>query len=745
MTTTMTLSRSRFAFALRELGPGNWERFEQLASTFLSGDFDHIRTMASPSGDRGRDAQLFTTSEPTTFLQYSVTKDWKTKIRETAKRIREEFPDASLLVYVTNQTIGAEVDDLRGELRQVRSLHLDVRDHSWFLERMHKDRQREMAAVELAREVVDPIVAGDGLIDRRPSPLTSLEQRAAVVHLDLQWANEKRDKGLTKTAFEALIRSVLRDTDANRRMGRDDVKKAVRALLPSHDPNKADRNTERALEKLSTRPQGERLIRHWQKQDEFCLSHEERIRLDEHLIEADLQEQALRSEIEELIADFAVEFNVDANVDKQSAGDLVERSRRVLEAFLLGRGEAFVSAVRSGQYEDLDFRDLQDLVIKEMNGRTEKNASSVAGVIEKVVREVVTRPGEATRRHLKGLVDAYTLLAFLRETSDVQSFVQKMFSSGEIWLDTSLLLPLLSERLVDEDERQYTALLAAAREAGLQFFLTDGVLEELERQINKAKFYSVSTGVWEGSVPFLYVAYITAGQTRDGFHSWLDEFMGSERAMEDLAEFIVEEYGIQLRSLADQVARAQDDLRHAVQEAWIEVHEKRRSAARLEEHLTRRLANHDVENYLGVIVHRSGTDNHFGYTSWWMTLDRAAHGIEEMLGERLGRSTPRSPVMSPDFLSSYLAFGPVRQKLSKDNEQRLPITLSQGMTEYFSPEVLAEAERIRQDAANLSGRRLRRRLRDGMDKARRRIGDLTKSGLRGAVSCTNSEHTASVR
>lgn len=47
------INRQRFDFALRELGPGQWERFEHLASQFLAGDFD-IRTMASPSGDRGR-------------------------------------------------------------------------------------------------------------------------------------------------------------------------------------------------------------------------------------------------------------------------------------------------------------------------------------------------------------------------------------------------------------------------------------------------------------------------------------------------------------------------------------------------------------------------------------------------------------------------------------------------------------------------------------------------------------------
>lgn len=250
------IDRQRFDLALRELGPGRWERFEQLASQFLAGDFDSLRTMASPSGDRGRDAQLFATGDPAELVQYSVASDWKAKIGKTVKRIKEEFPDVSLLVYVTNQRIGSEADDTIKKLRKEQRIMLDVRDRSWFLDRMHQDRAREVAAEELAREVVDPLLAKDELIERRPSPLADHEMRAAVVHLELQWANDERDKGLTRTAYEALVRSALRNTDSDNRMTRPEVHAAVRALLPSHGPDLDEviqQHTDRALSKLSSK------------------------------------------------------------------------------------------------------------------------------------------------------------------------------------------------------------------------------------------------------------------------------------------------------------------------------------------------------------------------------------------------------------------------------------------------------------------------------------------------------------
>jgi len=41
------------------------------------------------------------------MFQLSVASDWQRKIRATAQRIGDEFPDARVLVYVTNQRIGA--------------------------------------------------------------------------------------------------------------------------------------------------------------------------------------------------------------------------------------------------------------------------------------------------------------------------------------------------------------------------------------------------------------------------------------------------------------------------------------------------------------------------------------------------------------------------------------------------------------------------------------------------------------
>ena len=97
-------------------------------------DWDNLRTLASPSGDAGKDSALFEPEEePNVVIQYSVRADWPAKIRATAKTLREKGSQAQLLVYVTNQVIGAKADDLRKELREKYRFSLDVRDRAWFM------------------------------------------------------------------------------------------------------------------------------------------------------------------------------------------------------------------------------------------------------------------------------------------------------------------------------------------------------------------------------------------------------------------------------------------------------------------------------------------------------------------------------------------------------------------------------------------------------------------------------------
>ncbi len=267
---------NRLKLALEHLEPSDWERFEGLASAFLASEFDGLRTVASPSGDDGRDSQLFSAlTEPNILLQYSVASDWTSKINRTIARINLTFPTAQVLIFISNQPIGAQADKIKRTVRENHGISLDVRDRSWFVERVHGSTRNERAAEELARVIVDPYLASAGISSYPPTDLSSPEAIAAVTFLGLQLQDDIREKGLTKLAFEALARSALATTDNEHRMSRQTIHAIVSKLLPGHSQEQIHGYVDAALKRLT-----KQAIRHWQKEDAFCLTHEEKRNLE---------------------------------------------------------------------------------------------------------------------------------------------------------------------------------------------------------------------------------------------------------------------------------------------------------------------------------------------------------------------------------------------------------------------------------------------------------------------------------
>ena len=276
-------------------------------------------------------------------------------------------------------------------------------------------------------------------------------------------------------------------------------------------------------------------------------------------------------------------------------------------------------------------------------------------------------------------------------------------------------------------------MLGAASEAGIDFRVTRGVLEESERHINRSLACSRRTGLeWVGQVPYLFAFYIESGFPAADFGAWAQRFRGDFSPEDDIGDFLKENHGVSVVSLEEEVENAPNELRMAVRETWIEIHERRRSTH--EDHsdtlATQRLAEHDVENYLGVLQRRRGEQRApFGYTSWWLSLDRSAFQVAKDVADRLGKQQPPSPVLSADFLVESISFGPSRMRVSKSADARLPIMVDLGVTDALSPELLSEAELVREKATGLPESVIRRQVRDFLDKARGRPGRITTGGL----------------
>lgn len=712
--------------ALRELPAADWQVFERFASEFLAVDFPSLRTMASPGGDKGRDAQLYVPTEsPTTAIQYSVTADWEKKIRKTLARVTETMKGVTRLIYCTNQQIGPAADSLVEELRTAAGVALDIRDRSWFVERELTAPQRQAAAEELSARVVDPLLKREGVSSRAARFLSDEDARVALLHLTLEGYDAQSDRNLTKSSFEALVLSALHDTTAESTLGRSQIRSTVERLVPTEHKEQLDAQVEGALKRLSSK--GGR-VKHIAKIDNFHLSYDEQLRRAQQTTEFLHRQRALEDELEAAIASMGLE------IPDGEKRPLVVRLREGIEEILFRRGEAFARTISSGVMTHFDI----DELLAFLTTRGDSLAPLSREAASEVIFTVLEEPSPSVQTHLRRLADAYTLFAFLRQTPDVQKVVLEIFSGGEIWLDSTVVLPLLAETLVEEPlERHFTVLLGAAADAGFILHVTDGVVEEIERHLNRALACARTTiEDWRSRVPFLYGAYTLSGRARSGFADWLTEFRGNVTPEEDVKEYLLDEFRMDSRNLLLEAEGASTELRGAVQEIWFEAHERRRRRGDRSDvgpEIASRLVAHDVENTVGIMALRRGSARSAtGYTQWWLTLDRIAFGLHGELARRLGGEPPASPALSPDFLSQLLRLGPLRSAIERELHVALPVVTTITKYESIPRDLIELADETRKRYEGQSERVVRRKVRDTLNEMRWYQGDEARAGVRGA-------------
>jgi len=412
-------------------------------------------------------------------------------------------------------------------------------------------------------------------------------------------------------------------------------------------------------------------------------------------------------------------------------GDSARILRTVIEQLLLEKGEAFARAVSTGEMVQLDADQVRAAVISRIPSEFPIAIEQAVGVVV----EVMQRPLGSTRRHLRRLADAYTLFAFLRQVPDVQKTILKIFDGGQIWLDTTVILPMLAETLIAEpSERPFTVLLKAARDSGIQLFVTSGIIEEVERHINRCVTFARGTREpWRGRVPFLYGVYALSGRGRASFPGWTQEFRGDSRPEDDVAEALWDLFRVAKRDLLEYSDVADFDLRVAVQELWQEAHDRRRGTGAnsdLDSMTVHKLVAHDVENCVGVIQLRRGQPaSPVGYRAWFLTMDRTAFALVDELPRRVGAKAPGSPIMSPDFLSEFLRLGSLRTAVDQDLRVNLPVVTDLGRFGSLPLELVERAEEIRSQSGEMSERLIRRRVRDSLDAERLRLGVKAQGGL----------------
>jgi hypothetical protein len=694
--------------SLDNVRSSEWDLFEDFANAFLISDFPSLRPIGG-TNDKGRDAVLFEPDPQATsrvVLQYSLSADWRSKIRQTVKRLDEKNIPCSILVYATNREIGPDSDDLETELR-AKGIALSIRDRDWWVARSGRDASTRHASEALKARVLGRIVAGPpGTVDDDGS-MTRSEVETGLFFLELHVRDADRKRSLTRQTIEWLVLSALAETDPDHRRTADQVVASVARQMPGQDKNRIEGLVRTALRRLKNA----RRVTVSGAEDSYALHFSERQRIaelaSERAAEAELLEQELHTHIGE--AAEALEYPE----EKLNKSLLAKTLIRVLQQIANDFGNSFAAAVtrdsidvpRFSLYDTVetllinDSRTLSLLEIKQVD---------TFNLLTEAAARALLSPAPRVATYLHDLSEAYTLRAFLRETPDVEDVVSKLFSRGQLVLDTTVLLPVFVEMLLPEDHRIFTNLLLTARSAGMKLICTEGVINEIVTHLQNSRLASQLGGRWQGPLPMVFDRWRSSGG-QGSFQAFVDDFIGVEPEA-DIEQFLADQLGIDVRSLETEVEQFDDVVVARVTEIW---RPRKRTAPHIDLDI---LLRHDVEMYLGVLgMRRDERTTVYGHEAWWVTLDTSSSRIRALAADE-GIRLASDPVMHPNFLSRLLAVGPSRRQITAQERGALPLLVDAQASPWSIPALGEIASEIRKEYDGRPEYFLRRKLRERMNQ-----------------------------
>lgn len=709
------MTHERFSFALDHIQPDQWKLFEDLSSHFLFTEFPELRTTASPSGDGGRDAEipLSLTDGSNIKIQYSIEKDWKGKIKRTLATIQKNAPDTIMVIFTFNQVIGALADTLKTEIRDTHKMLIDIRDKNWFLERRLSSVVNENAAERFIRFIADPYFEGIRDKSESRSPLDAHDLRNAFYYIGFELENAAGEKNLTKLIFERVVRSILRATTAESRLSRKMIHDSAIKMFPQHDSHKIVEQIDAALARLE-----KSVIRHHQQIDEFCLTHEESLAQISLQAKGELLESefisAIRSKIKE---EFAPVY---MSIPEVELIKLVEATKNIFNSILIDRGFNFVNSIFSGQVDGISQFELMKIISKHMSGISipRLRPRDFHPKMSSIVSSVLQDSGDGVRRYLRMLAESYLILFLMQETPDVQRTISSLFLSGNIWLDTNIVLPLLLESFDEPENRVYQGILKNAQTNKLNFYITSGVLEEVSKHFSKALacWHQLRRG-WVGDVPFVYQKYLELGGQNDKFPGWCESIRGIERPEDDLLDYLETKFAIKSKNHEIDYSKIPPDVRVFVEEAWNRAHSRNRDFRPWLDAMTcRRLADHDIDNFLGILSRRSNERTGVSYENWWLTLDNKAFSIYRSIRGEFKDLYGVSPIMSVDFLINYLLLGPNRAATNRETLDILPHYIEINKNGSIPAQIIEISERVRSEYDGMEERLVRRKIRNAIDQ-----------------------------
>lgn len=690
--------------------------FERFAHEFLSAVRGKDFIPMGGTGDGGADGLLDNgtyemTKRQNAFIQISVQKDHRSKIRQTVERIKEFGRDIETLVYVTSKSItnhDIEAEELSEEL----GVFIRINDGRYIETNInHSTHTIAAFSNHLSGTVafLSKVGSAELILSSKQTPNT-----AVYVFLEQELERRSGKIGLVEAVADSLILWALEDTDPENNIfySKQVIENTILEALPAAAKLLKGSIQDR-LKFLASKDAGLRRIRYHKNEDAYCLPFEMR-----QVVQKENEEdQALRVKVK---ASFSKRISNDLSHDEASEmSDLIiSIVFNVIYKIFETKGLEFCNFIQ-GRQEDLEAASISHLVVEEVESRN-LISPKVSKTIEEaqiLLGRVFYHSNEEERLFLTKLSRTYALLFSLQVEPRIVEYFQNMSGDFKLFVGTDLIVRALSEHHLPPEDRMTCNLLAMLTQAGTKLILSEPVLDEVFHYIEVSDneynhWYReidqyMKPEIAQQSSRIIIRSYFYAKLDPASHHSfskswgaYLGNFLEYQEIRSEKGKLQLSKY---LQSKFKMSYQSRDDLL-----ALCNTEEVNELAKSLENSKKKKvLAENDallVYSIYGSRVKCNETHSAsiFGYRTWWLTNEAAIQRGTRKIEQKFGAPY----LMRPEFLLNFISFAPSMATVKTTYQSIFPTLLGIRLSDRIEPKALTNMLGKAKDASNHDAARL---------------------------------------
>lgn len=655
--------------------------FEDFACAFMAAlegrAFIPLGGVHDGGADGAFDKEIYQADATNIFYQMTIQSDYKSKIKQTIKRLREVNREPRIVYYVTSKTI-QHIDKEEDVLSEEHGVIIKIRDAKYLISHINDSQGTRASYYQYLASKTEHL--------SRVGMSTNLgfsdfvKDPSVFVFLQHEMSNKQGNRKLIHSITDTLILWALRDTDPERNifMSKEEIRSEINKEFPwaSYFLNN---NLPLRLEKLKSKDVENREIRWYKKDKKYCLPYETREAIK---LENSVDELLAINFLQEIKEQCFTTFSLGPKRCQLIAEITISIIQKVFERQGLMLASFIGDADSSVNEKELVITDCIEDVLSFSTIKPEDMAD-YRSYIEKILNNVFYHSTENQRRYLLQLSKTYVLLFTLKADPRIVDYFSSMCSKFTLFLGSDIIVKALSERYLSKEDQQCKNLLQSAALSGVKLRMSTAVLEEVYTHIRNTnyEFHNhfrnienyVTKDIARNSSKILIRAYFyakTANLVRT-WESFINQFVSydaisNNSGREELKRYLVSEYNLTFIENEELASYSKASEVKELADTLVENDEKKHDVLALNSALL-------VHGIYGLRYKNNESNNGspFGYGTWWLTNQTR---IQKHTSE-LVRKNSSKYIMRPEFLLNFLSLSPSAEQVRETYGNLFPSNL----------------------------------------------------------------------